>query len=115
MIKKEQWVDVDVVGETTEERYIGRFLIKPYLKHEERADAVRLYEKLTRGIDKTDIEKQFLYILAFIQFHIVTPDAPWWTGGLDLYDESPIYELSNKIQEVRGVKKPKDEVVNENP
>lgn len=105
---KEQWIEVDVEGEATGDKYFGKFLIKPYLTHAERSDAVRLSERLARGIDRSQAEIGFLTVLSFVKFHIIESDAAWWTkdsGGLDLYDENPIYEISKKIGELQKPKK----------
>ena len=45
-----QWVDVESVGESTKQKYFGRFYLKPFLTNRERADAVRLGELYARGI-----------------------------------------------------------------
>lgn len=107
---KEQWVEIDIEGETTGEKYFGRFKVKSYLTHAERSDAVRLSERLARGIDRSQGEIGFLTVLSFVKFHIIEADAEWWTKdgeGLDLYDENPIYEISKKIGELQKPKSKK--------
>jgi len=96
------WVEVEVEGEFTKEKYHGRFYIKPYLTNGERADAVRLAEKYCRGIDRSETQKMFLTTLAFLKLHVVDADAAWWQeDGLSMLDESPIYNLSGKLTEIQ--------------
>jgi len=101
------WIDIDCVGETTKERYYGRFQIKKYLTNKEKADVYRTANTISVGIQNVS-EIGFLHNLAFLEKHVISSDASWWktkdgeTPGLDLLDEKPIYELSNKIYEVQN-------------
>lgn len=106
-----QWRDVEVEGEFTKTKYFGRFRLKPYLTHGDRADVARLAELYNRGISTDAAQRAFNMTLAFLKFHIVETDAPWWTekGGLDLYDEAPIYALAERV---RDVQKPLEEQTN---
>lgn len=108
-----KWVDVDVEGEFTKRKYFGRFYIKPYLNHAEKSDAARLAEIYTRGISKNEHLVSFLTTLAYLKFYIVETDAKWWedeygNNGMETHDESPIWELSSKLGEIRSPAKEKD-------
>lgn len=106
------WTDIKVTGEWTKQEYFGRFLIKPFLTHAERADAVRLAERLSRGIEKSEAQKMFLSTLAFLKFHIQETDAKWWLeDGLSLIDEAPVYELADTLAKIQN---PKEEEKEEN-
>lgn len=107
MRNEPQWVDVDVEGEFTGEKYFGRFLLKPYLTNGERADAGRLAEMYFRGIKEDTAMRLFLTTLAFLKFHVQETDASWWENGegLEIQDESPVYKLAEKLQEVQKAKK----------
>lgn len=101
-----QWTEVNVDGETTQKKYFGKFEVKPFLTHGERAAAVRLAEKYMIGIETTVDQRAFLTTLAFLKFHIVTVDADvkWWTNdGLDLHDEAPIYALSEEVKKMQRI------------
>ena len=99
-----QWIEVSTEGEATKHKYIGRFKIKPFLTHREKADAIRLAERNCRGIVEDLNNIQFQRLLAFLKFYIVEVDADWWKNdGLDLYDESPIYELLKQLRKLQGV------------
>lgn len=110
-----RWVELNTVGETTGESYFGRFSVKPYLQHNERADAVRLAERYCRGIDTAQTQRMFLTTLAFLKFHVLETDAEWWQeDGLSLLDEEPIYKLAELLGEIQKPKgkaddKPRDE------
>ena len=113
------WIDVDVTGELTGEKYFGRFSIKRYLTHTERSEAVRLAETLMRGIQQDVNFRTLLSSIAFLNVHIVESDAKWWTGedvkGLDLLDEAPIWAISKQLYNAQkpdteeGVDKPAPE------
>jgi hypothetical protein len=97
-----KWIDIDVVGEVTKQKLFGRFCLKPYLTHGERADAVRLSETMFRGINETVDQRKFMSILAFLSLHITETDAKWWTNnGIDLFDESPVYAIVAKLAEIQ--------------
>jgi len=102
-----QWADIDVVGELTGKRYFGRFSMKRYLTHRERAEAVRLAETLCRGIQSDTTFRTLLSTIAFLGVHIVEVDAKWWTEsgedvkGLELEDEAPIWALAKQINEIQ--------------
>lgn len=103
IINEAQWVDIECKGENTQQQIIGRFKLKPFLTHKERADAVRLAERYSRGIIEDEAQKTFQRLLAFIKFYIVEFDASWWTNdGLDLVDESPVYEIFTKLRKIQG-------------
>jgi len=104
MFNDPRWVEVKSTGEQTGQEFFGKFKLKPFLKHKERADAVRLAEAYSLGINRTDDQRLFLTTLAFLKFHVVETDADWWNegSGLDLLDEDPVFEVArqlNKIQE----------------
>ena len=95
------WIDMECTG-TSGEKYFGRFQVKRYLTHKERAEAVRLSETLCRGITDDVNMRAFLTTAAFLSVHITEVDAKWWGDrGLDLVDEEPIWELAKKIREVQ--------------
>lgn len=115
MINTPKWVDVEVEGEQSKQKYFGRFKLKPYLNHAERADAIRMAERYSVGIVDNKEQRQFLATLAFLGMHITETDAKWWVNsGLDLIDESPIWAIVNKLSEVQDPDfgKPKDEESN---
>jgi hypothetical protein len=105
------WIDVDCVGETTGDKIFGRFQVKRYLTHRERAEATRLAETYCRGIVDDLSQRAFLTTLAFLTYHVVDSDAKWWTGadpkengsenGLSMIDEKPIWDLAKKIKELQ--------------
>lgn len=101
------WVDIDVMGELTGKKYFGRFSLKRYLTHSERATAVRLAETLCRGIQSDVTFKTLLSTIAFLSVHLVEIDAKWWdesgddVKGLELEDEAPIWALAKQINEVQ--------------
>ena len=98
-----KWVDVDCVGEFTKNKYFGRFNLKPFLNHGERADAVRLSELYCRGIKENLDQRAFLSLVAFLKFHVVETDAAWFkdADGLSSYDEKPFYEIAEKLRELQ--------------
>jgi hypothetical protein len=113
MSNETNWIDVDVKGEITDQHFFGRFEVKKYLTHKEKADSTRIAEMLCRGIEKNIEIYTFLSTLAFLNSHIKSTDASWWkkdeaTGiaGMDMNDESPVWEISKKILELQ---KPKTE------
>jgi hypothetical protein len=108
MLNNPVWVEIDVTGATSGTQYFGRFNIKPYLTLAEKSDTVRLSERLARGITRTELELQFLTMLANVRMHVVDTDANWWknkeTGsedGFDLIDDDPIFALYDKIKEIQ--------------
>jgi hypothetical protein len=99
-----KWCDVDSEGEFTGRKYFGRFKIKPFLSHAERADAVRLAETYYRGITQDANQRLFLTTLAFLKFHVIETDADWWSeqNGLSITDEDPIWKISDQLQLIQG-------------
>jgi len=98
MFNDTEWVEVDATGEHTNTKYVGRFCVKPFLTHGERADAVRLAEMYSRGIFNDPMQRGFLTTLAFLKFHVEEADADWWdSDGLSMHDEAPVYALSGEI------------------
>ena len=103
-----RWVDVDVEGEYTGTKYHGRFQLKPFLMVSEKTEVVLLAQKLKKGLTDTNGHTLLLEALAFLSFHIQAFEAPWWSeDGLNMLDESPIYELSNKLREFQESLRPK--------
>ena len=105
-----QWVDVKAEGENTGQEYFGRFCLKPFLTHEERTDAIRLAEMYCRGIRDDVQQRAFMTTQAFLKFHVVETDARWWddeTGATKILDESPVYEIAQKVKDVQDSLKPK--------
>lgn len=101
-----KWIDVDVDGEVTGAKYFGRFLIKPYLTHAERADVTRLSELYNRGITADAGQRAFGMTLSYLKFHIVETDSMWWEGsGLNLLDEAPVYKLAESVRNLQAPKK----------
>lgn len=105
MNNEPKWVDVDSTGEFTGNKYFGRFCIKPFLTHAERADAVRLAEMYYRGITQDANQRMFLTTMAFLKFHVTEFDAPWWgdTSGMSALDEAPVWALSEKLREIQAL------------
>ena len=101
MINAPKWVDVEVDGERTKQKYFGRFCVKPYLTLGERRDAQVLADKYCYGLGNED--QRILYsTLAFLAIHITETDAKWWApNGLDLLDESPVWAIANKLYELQ--------------
>ena len=115
MVSREpRWVEVKCKGEITGAEFFGRFSVKPYLTHKERADAIRLGELLSRGIEDKN-QRLFHLTLAFLAFHVAETDAAWWKlddkddacKGLGLCDEEPVWAIS---AEVRKLQKPEEKV-----
>lgn len=103
-----KWVDVDVEGEFTGVKYFGRFQLKPYLTHAERADVSRLAELYNRGITTDATQRAFMMTLAYLKFHIIETDAAWWVdGGLNLHDEAPVYRLAELVRQIQAPEKEK--------
>lgn len=101
------WVEVDIKGEDGV-HYFGRFSVKKYLTHRDRAEAVRSAELLCRGIQQDINFRAFLSTVAFLNIHVKETDAKWWTKdeegdicGMNLTDESPVWELASKIKEAQ--------------
>jgi|GEM_PF-5042228 len=108
------WIEINCVGESGE-KYFGRFRIKRYLSHKERAEAVRMAELMCRGITQDITFRTFLSTLAFLNCHILETDAVWWSGdpgqkGMNLSDEKPIWDIAEQIYKAQ---KPQTENLNE--
>lgn len=104
MFDESKWLEVKVKGEHTGREYFGKFRVKPFLKHAERGDAVRLAEAYTLGIERDQNQRLFLTTLAFLKFHVEeTQNAEWWEdgNGLNLYDEEPVFELSKLLTDLQ--------------
>ena len=102
-----KWVILDSKGEFTDQVYSGNFLMKPYLTHAEKADAARLAEIYCRGITRNEGLVSFLTTLAYLKFYIIETDAKWWedkydNNGLSAHDEQPVWDLSDKLGEIRS-------------
>lgn len=54
-------VNVDVVGESTGNRYVGEFQVKPFLTSKERSEAQRLHARLSAGMDKQAVFNTFAF------------------------------------------------------
>lgn len=108
MLNEPRLVDVKVEGEETGMEYTGKFHIKPFLEHGERADAVRLAESYALGINTQD-QRNFLLTLALLKFHVVKADASWWDEGfgLKMLDESPVWKLAEEVEGIRDEINPK--------
>jgi hypothetical protein len=96
------WIDIDCTGETTNERYFGRFQVKRFLTNKEKAEVYRIASTISVGIQNIK-ELELLHNLAFLSLHVLTTDSTWWKSkdgdlaGMDLFDERPVLELSNQI------------------
>ena len=104
------WIEVNSTGESGE-KYFGRFLVKKYLSHRERGDAVRMAELLCRGIQQDVTFRTLLSTIAFLNKHIVETDAKWWVGdegmkGIDLLDEAPIWAIGDEIHKAQKPAEP---------
>jgi hypothetical protein len=101
------WKTLESVGEATKEKYFGRFLIRPFLKHRDRADAVRLTELYARGIIEDRMQRSFLMTVAFLKHHVVDfKEADWWKDddgmfGLNIEDEQPIWDMWDLVVAVQ--------------
>jgi len=99
------WVEIDIAGEVSGDKYFGRFLLKHYLGIAERSDAARLATVWNRGIDDKQHSEliELNTALAYLKFHIVETDAPWWKDfGLNVIDTSPVQALSDQLIEERN-------------
>jgi len=105
-----RWIEVNCDGETVPgSKYVGQFLVKPFLTHGERAAAVRLAEKYMIGIETTFDQRSFLTTLAFLKYHIVEVDSKvtWWKeDGLGLSDEAPIYAMAEELKKIQKPEAP---------
>jgi len=50
--KKSYFLNIDVVGTISGERYVGQFEVKKYLVHKDTLSANRLLQKVAQGLDK---------------------------------------------------------------
>ena len=107
-----QWIEVDVVGETTKRKYFGKFYVKPYLTLREQSDAEQLAGLYTRGLPDTPL-KDILWAVGKLKFHIIKFEADWWKGasdgvgeGLELFEASPVHKL---VTLVNAMQLPKEE------
>jgi hypothetical protein len=99
------WIEVNCKG-LSGENYFGRFRVKKYLTHMERAEAVRMAEILCRGIVQDINLKTLLSTIAFLNEHILETDAKWWEGdegkkGVELVDEEPVWALAEQINKAQ--------------
>lgn len=99
------WIEVNCEGESGI-KYFGRFRIKKYLTHKERAESVRVAEVLSRGITQDLNFRTLLATIAFVNQHILETDATWWQGdegmkGADMIDENPIWEMASQISKAQ--------------
>lgn len=100
------WIEINCTGELTGTKYFGRFEIKKYLTHGEKSEISRLFETYARGITEDVAQRGLLYVLAELNFHVLSTDAAWWTNkGLDLLDEQPILDLVAELRKHQAVKK----------
>ena len=103
LLNETTWIEINVKGENTKHDYHGRFKLKAFLTHRERADAVRLSEKYNRGISDDLNYIGFQRLLAFLKFYIIEVDASWWKDdGQELFDEAPVYELVKELRKLQG-------------
>jgi hypothetical protein len=109
MIKNEGvWVNLHSLGQS-EAHYNGKFLLKPWLTHGEKADGQRLAERYNMGIE-TPAERYFYTMLAYTKFHVLeAQEADWWDidNLLEGIDQEPIYELWNLLGGARNAAKGK--------
>lgn len=104
MLNEAKWLELDMVSVVSGHKYFGRFLMKPYLTLSERADASRLANQYTRGLDpKNEIDRPLwasLRFAAFLKYHILDTDADWWPKDdpSKIYDEDLAYQLINLVR-----------------
>lgn len=97
-----RWIEIDVTGDETQHRYVGRFCVKPFLTLAEKADARRLAERYCDGITVDPNFQSVLSLAAFLKFYLVDHEADWWkNNGTDLIDSNVIVDIFNKIADLR--------------
>lgn len=111
MLSDDIWVEIETTGEVTGTKYFGKFLIKPFLTHSERSEAYKLATKNCLGLEDAAPHRILLTTMSFLKYHIKEADAnaKWWSAanGHDLFDEAPVYALSDKVGEIQASRRPK--------
>ena len=97
-----KYVDLQSIGEITQNRYAGGFKIKALLTHDERFRIERTYKNFLpddNGINR-DVSLRAAGIAELDQRIVEAP--AWWTqsrNGRDLIDSQPIYDLIVAVNE----------------
>lgn len=95
--------EVSVVGETTQEKWTGKFKAKPRLSHWEQIQKDKVRRELLGTDAASASERTIQYADIFSDFAArISLDhcPPWWNstrGGLDLADDSVIAEVYTKM------------------
>jgi len=107
------WIEVDVQGDMTGERYTGKFCVKKYLTQEERGAQARSTDERNYGIVEDIGQKAFNSLLSQAEAHVVeATDAPWWKKDpkgrvAGLLDDTPVNEIMKKVRELQSAWKTK--------
>lgn len=109
IINEPKWIEIDLEGDETGERYSGKFLIKPFLTTAEQGDADRLASRYTMGINAGNSSIfDYLWYMGKLKFHIVEHKAEWWKDdGLDMIDKNIGYKIAEEVGILRGERNPK--------
>lgn len=90
-------------GDTTRQRWAGKFECKCVLNLRERAAADILQRKMTEGLGEGLSQETLVYALMIAQLEVRLTSAPdWWLAserGRDLQDLNVIYEIYTKCME----------------
>lgn len=117
MLSNPIWVEVDCVGEDTQTKYFGKFLVRPFLTIKEKTEVNKTFGKYSLGVPFSENNDQldtrfFLNTLAFFKVAVVESDCDWWKGdepGMDLLDVEPIFTLLDKYTQAKRALMPKKE------
>lgn len=97
-----KYLNLDSVGEITEQTYKGAFRVKVILTHSERFAIERLY-KAELPDDKGVEQEISLRLASICELEVRLVEAPkWWIdsrNGRDLADKQPIYDLMVLLNE----------------
>ena len=95
-------IQLDSIGEKTQSRWVGTFVIKRQLSHADRFALTRMYNGLLpSGMEVQEELKIRAATIAELYVRVVS--APeWWEGcgkGQLLIDSDPLYDLITKCNE----------------
>ena len=96
-----RFIEIDVYGENTGERYFGQIEVKLYLTNTEKAEMARKTSKLISGIDLRHEMASTIQLIANLDAHIKTKPEWWGEDGMSMEDNEPIYAVSKKLREVQ--------------
>jgi hypothetical protein len=113
-----RYVDVDCIGETTGDRYVGTFEVKLFLTLKERGESGKVKHKLLKDISENDDIYFLLQLLANLNVHITGKKPAFWgEDGTELTDTEPVIALATALRAAQQLevdnKKPKETVKEE--